>query len=114
MEENSGEIPSGSENEPSVPKAVHDENTKITDGERVPIHEPLKLIRYRTLKKNTALGWWSAVALLEDHGKKQISFYRWRKKGKEWKRDKKLPFRSNADWKAFKEVMETFVGDLEQ
>lgn len=116
MAEKANGNPFGNENEPqalSQPKMVRDENPKITDGERLPIHEPLKLLRYRTLKKNTALGWWSAVVLLEDHGKKQISFYRWRKKGKEWKRDKKLAFRSNADWKVFKEAMECFLGDLE-
>jgi hypothetical protein len=51
--------------------------------------------------------------LLEDHDKKQVCFYRWRKRNKEWKRDKKLPFRSKADWNAVKDVVDGFINEVE-
>lgn len=101
-----------SSQEPQKPKVVFDDNPDITDGERLPIHAPLKLIRYRTLKKNIALGWWSAVVLLEDHKQKQVCFYRWKRRGGEWKRDKKLPFRAYTDWQTFRNAIESFWDSL--
>lgn len=89
-----------------------DENTKIGDSEKLPVKDTLTVLRYKTIKKNNALGWWSAVVLLEDHGKKQVCFYRWRKRNNEWKRDKKLVFRSKPEWEAIKEAVEGFLGDL--
>lgn len=91
-----------------------DENTQIKDTEPLPIQAPLVVLRYRTIKKNNALGWWSAVVLLEDHQKKLVCFYRWRRKGAEWKRDKKLAFRTRAEWGDVREAMESFLGDLEK
>ena len=90
-----------------------DENIEIKDSERLPIHDPLKVLRYKTIKKNNALGWWSAVVLLEDHAKKQVCFYRWRKRKNEWKRDKKLVFRTRTEWAAIKDVVELFLSELE-
>lgn len=93
-------------------KAVIDENLNIIDGEKLPVYESLNVIRYRTLKKNSALGWWSAVVLLEDHQKKQICYYRWKRKKKEWKRDKKLAIRSVEDWQALRGAVESFLEGL--
>jgi hypothetical protein len=93
-------------------KPVIDENRELVDGEKLPVHAQLKVLRYRTLKKNVALGWWSAVVLLEDHQKKQICYYRWRRKDSEWKRDKKLPIRSHQDWQMLKDAVESFLKDL--
>ena len=90
-----------------------DENPNIKDDEKIPVHEPLTVYRYRTIKKNNALGWWSAVVLLEDHGKKQICFYRWRRRDKEWKREKKVAFHSRTEWGSIKEAVESFLGDIE-
>ncbi|MCK4852503.1 MAG: hypothetical protein KAS86_05240 [Candidatus Omnitrophica bacterium] len=92
---------------------IIDENRGITDNEILPLDKSLKVLRYRTIKKNTGLGWWSAVVLLEDHEKKQVCFYRWRRKAGAWKRDKKLPFRKRGDWSAIKEAVESFLGDLD-
>jgi hypothetical protein len=92
--------------------AVFDENVKVKDSEKIPIHDPLRVLRYRTIKKNTSLGWWSAVVLLEDHQKKQVCFYRWRRKGTEWKRDKKIAFRTRSEWNEVKDAMESFIGML--
>lgn len=97
----------------SAGKIVLDENLAITNTERLPISSSLKVLRYRTIKKNDSLGWWSVIVLLEDHNKKQVSFYRWRKRGKEWKRDKKISFRTRADWAAFKESIDGFISELE-
>ena len=93
-------------------KLVLDENFEIPDREKLPIHEPLKVLRYRTLKKNPALGWWSAVVLLEDHDKRLICFYRWRRINNQWRRDKKLPIRSHDDWQKLKTAVESFLKDL--
>ena len=94
-------------------KMVFDENPKIVDNDKLPIKPSLKVLRYKTIKKNNSLGWWSAVVLLEDHDKKQVCFYRWRKRNKEWKRDKKLAFRSKADWNAVKDVFDSFINEVE-
>ena len=93
--------------------SVFDENPEIADSEKLPISESLKVLRYRTLKKNVSLGWWSAVVLLEDHKKKQICYYRWKKKNNRWSRDKKLPIRSCKDWQTLKEAVESFLKELE-
>ena len=108
-----GEVKEAKEAEPRAVGRVFDENSEIADGAKLPVHESLKVLRYRSLKKNNALGWWSAVILLEDHNKKCIYFYRWRKKNKEWKRDKKLPIRSHKDWQMMKDAVESFLGELD-
>jgi len=94
-------------------RLAHDENPKITDMEKLPIREPLKVLRYKTIKKNNSLGWWSAVVLLEDHQKKMVCFYRWRRRKGEWKRDKKLPFRSRPEWAEVRETVDFFMKELE-
>ena len=104
------------ERPPLDPKNItraFDENLEVTDGELLPVQAPLKVLRYRTIKKSAGFGWWSAVALVEDHGEKQICFYRWRKKGEDWKRVKKIAFRKHADWSALKEAVESFLSELE-
>jgi len=90
-----------------------DDNASIKDNDRLPIADTLKVLRYRTIKKNNALGWWSAVVLLEDHGKKQVCFYRWRRRNTEWKRDKKLPFKTRNEWAMVKEAVEAYINELE-
>lgn len=103
----------GREQQEHKVKTVFDENPNIKDNDTLPVLAPLKVLRYKTIKKNNSLGWWSAVVLLEDHGNKQVCFYRWRKhKGGEWKRDKKLPFRSRAEWITVKEMIDSFITEL--
>ena len=102
-------------NEPSREEGAHyvfDENPEIMDNDKLPIHPPLKVLRYRTIKKTSSLGWWSAIVLLEDHGKNMVCFYRWRKRKGEWKRDKKLPFHSREEWKSIKSAVDEFMGDI--
>ena len=92
---------------------VVDDNPNIKDNDRLPIRDTLTVIKYRTIKKNNALGWWSAIVLLEDHAKKQVCFYRWRRTKGEWKRDKKLPFKTRADWASIKDGVEAYINELE-
>ena len=94
-------------------KIIIDENPDRKDMEPLPVHGELQVLRYRTIKKNDVLGWWSAVVLLIDHKKKQICYYRWRKKNDEWKRDKKLVFHSHKDWQLLQRAVEPFLKDLE-
>jgi hypothetical protein len=93
--------------------AVVDDNPAVKDNDRLPIGETLTVLKYRTIKKNNSLGWWSAIVLLEDHGKKQVCFYRWRRNKGEWKRDKKLPFKTRAEWAMIKEGVEAYINELE-
>ena len=92
---------------------VVDDNPAIKDNDRLPVRDTLTVLRYRTIKKNNSLGWWSAIVMLEDHGKKQVCFYRWRKNKGEWKRDKKLPFKTRAEWAAVKESIDAYINELE-
>jgi hypothetical protein len=95
-------------------RLVFDENKDIhPDDERLPVHPSVNVLRYHTLKKSNGLGWWSAVVLTENYGKKEICYYRWKKRDKHWKRDKKLPFRTRNDWEHMKEIVEKFMDDLE-
>jgi hypothetical protein len=110
MEENTGVTGGGLD--PANVHIIFDENKDIKDAEKLPIHEPLKLFRYSTIKKNNSLGWWSAVVLLEDHGKKLVCFYRWRRRNGEWKREKKITFHSVTEWNAIKSAVELFMADI--
>jgi len=47
--------------------------------EKLPVSETLKVLDYRTLEKNPK--WWSAVALIDSWGRKQVCLYLWQKKG---------------------------------
>ena len=93
-------------------KYVFDENPDIEETEKLPVSPPLKVLRYRTIKKSKGFGWWSAIVLLEDHDKKQICFYRWRRRDGEWRRDKKLPFHSLEEWNSIKSAVEDFFRDI--
>ncbi|HOU36259.1 MAG TPA: hypothetical protein PLJ26_04970 [Candidatus Omnitrophota bacterium] len=92
---------------------VVDDNASVKDNDRLPVRDTLTVLRYRTIKKNNALGWWSAIVLLEDHGKKQVCFYRWRRHNNEWKRDKKLPFKTRAEWASIRDAVEAYINELE-
>ena len=94
-------------------RIVIDENREIIDGEKLPMRGQAIILRYRTIKKSPGFGWWSAIVLLEDHNKKQVSFYRWKKSGDQWKQDKKLTFRRYKDWLEFKGAIEPFFKEID-
>lgn len=99
--------------QPISPRPLVDENSELTDFEPLPIRGQVNILRYRTIKKSAGFGWWSAVVVIEDHNKKQVCFYRWKKQGSEWKQDKKLSFHSHKDWRIFKEGVEYFLKEME-
>ena len=80
------------------------------EDEGVPIKDPLRGLEFRTINKK--FGWWAAVVLLESYAKKQICFYLWQKKDKEWKRKQKFGIHSREDWQMMKDSVEAFIGEL--
>jgi hypothetical protein len=51
--------------------------------EKIPISEKLNVLQSQTIYKTEK--WWSAVALVESFGRKQIAVYLWMKKDDQWK-----------------------------
>jgi hypothetical protein len=52
--------------------------------EKLPISEKLKVLDAITLYKTDK--WWSAIALVDSFGRKQIALYLWLNKDGKWKR----------------------------
>jgi hypothetical protein len=78
--------------------------------EKLPISGKLKIIKGVTLFKTNK--WWSAVALIESFGRKQVAVYLWGKKGDQWKRRQKFVVRDKNEWSRLKEEMEKLVAEL--
>ena len=83
---------------------------KLLTEEKLPISEKLSVLKAETLYKTDK--WWSAIALVEAFGKKQIATYLWLKKGDEWKRKQKFVVRSKKEWQDVKEVVEKMIEEL--
>ncbi|MEM2111803.1 MAG: hypothetical protein QXX08_07995 [Candidatus Bathyarchaeia archaeon] len=78
--------------------------------ETLPISEKLKVIRSTTVYKSER--WWSAVALVESFGRKQIAVYLWMKKEGQWKRKQKLVIHNMGEWLQIKETIEKMLPEL--
>jgi len=78
--------------------------------EKLPISEALKVLEATTLYKTER--WWSAVALVESFGRKQIAVYLWNKRDDAWKRRQKFVVHSKNEWAQMKEVIEKLVANL--
>ncbi|MEM3760767.1 MAG: hypothetical protein QXZ02_06640 [Candidatus Bathyarchaeia archaeon] len=78
--------------------------------EILPISEKLKVIRSVTLYKSEK--WWSAAALIESFGRKQIAVYLWIKKDGQWKRKQKLIIHNVGEWLQVKEAIEKMLPEL--
>lgn len=78
--------------------------------EKLPISESLKVIDGVTLYKSEK--WWSAVALIDAFGRKQIAVYLWIKRGGQWKRKNKFIIHSKAEWQQIKGAIETLSQSL--
>ena len=78
--------------------------------ETLPISEKLKVIGSTTIYKSER--WWSAVALIESFGRKQIAVYLWMKKEGQWKRKQKLVIHNNMEWLKIKEAIEKSLPEL--
>ena len=83
---------------------------RLVTEEKLPISEKLSVLKAETLYKTDK--WWSAVALVDAFGKKQIAAYLWLKKGDEWKRKQKFVVRSKKEWQDVKEVIEKMIEEL--
>ncbi len=79
--------------------------------EKLPVSETLKVLGYRTLEKNPK--WWSAVALIDSWGRKQICFYLWQKKGEKWARQQKFTIQDAHTWENVSSYVEEFLPQLE-
>jgi hypothetical protein len=79
-------------------------------SEQLPISEKLKVIQSFTIYKTEK--WWSAIALVESFGRKQIAVYLWTKKGDEWKRKQKMTIHNKSEWSRFREAIEKLIESL--
>lgn len=87
--------------------------------EKLPISETLKVLDYRTLEKNPK--WWSAVALIDSWGRKQICFYLWQKKTtkkgekieEKWARQQKFTIQDAQTWENISSCVKEFLPQLE-
>lgn len=78
--------------------------------EKLPISEKLKVLDSSTLYKTNK--WWSAVALVESFGRKQIAIYLWLKKAGVWKRNQKYIIHNKGEWYQVKEAVEKYLTQL--
>jgi len=78
--------------------------------EKLPISEKLKVLDSVTLYKTSK--WWSAIALVDSFGRKQIAMYVWLNKEGRWKRNQKFIIHSKAEWAQVKEAAEKFLPQL--
>jgi hypothetical protein len=78
--------------------------------ETLPISEKLKVIKSTIIYKSEK--WWSAVALVESFGRKQIAVYLWMKKEGQWKRKQKLVIHNMGEWLQIKEAIEKMLTEL--
>ena len=83
---------------------------RLVTEEKLPISEKLSVLKAKTLYRTDK--WWSAVALVDAFGKKQIATYLWLKKDDVWKRKQKFVVRSKKEWQDVKEVIEKMIEEL--
>ena len=75
--------------------------------EMLPVSEKLKVLQYETIFKSSK--WWSAVALLESFGRRQVALYLWTRRGDKWKRKQKYVIHSRGEWIQIKDAVEKFI-----
>ena len=78
--------------------------------EKLPISEKLTVIEGVTLYKTEK--WWSAIALVDSFGRKQIAMYLWLNKEGKWKRQQKFVIHDKAEWSRIKEMVEKLLPSL--
>jgi hypothetical protein len=75
--------------------------------EMLPVSEKLKVLQYETIFKSSK--WWSAVALLESFGRRQVALYLWARRGDKWKRKQKYVIHSRGEWIQIRDAVERFI-----
>ncbi len=78
--------------------------------DKLPISEKLTVLDSVTLYKTGK--WWSAVALVDSFGRKQVATYLWLNKNGTWKRQQKFMIRNKEEWAKIKEAIEKFLANL--
>jgi len=78
--------------------------------EKLPVSERLRVLDSVTLYKTSK--WWSAIALVDSFGRKQIAMYVWLNKEGRWKRNQKFIVHNKAEWTQVKEAAEKFLSQL--
>lgn len=78
--------------------------------EKLPISEKLEVLDSVTLRKTSK--WWSAIALVDSFGRKQIAMYVWLNKDGKWKRNQKFTIHDKVEWARVKEAAEKFIPKL--
>ena len=78
--------------------------------DKLPISEKLTVLNSVTLYKTGK--WWSAVALVDSFGRKQVATYVWLNKNGTWKRQQKFVIRNKEEWTKIKEAIEKFLANL--
>ena len=83
----------------------------MSEPDRPPVHESLKVIDHRTLLKRGR--WWSEAVLVDSFGRKQIGLYLWLKTNGRWKRKQKFVIRNKENWQKVKEAVEDLLKRME-
>lgn len=78
--------------------------------EKLPISEKLKVLNAVTLYKTSK--WWSAIALVDSFGRKEISLYVWLNKDGKWRRNQKYIIHNKGEWSQIKDAIDKFVTQL--
>jgi len=79
--------------------------------EKLPVDERIKVIDYATISKKG--GWWTAVVLGDENGRKKVMLYMWYDKGGKWARRQKFTIARKADWASYKEAVERMLSKME-
>jgi len=82
----------------------------MSSEEKLPVSEALTIIDYRTLYKSGK--WWSAVALVEAFGRRQIAVYLWINKDGQWKRKQKFVIHNKGEWLSIKNAVEELLPQI--
>ena len=75
----------------------------MSEEEKIPVSEKLRVVEAVTLYKTDK--WWSAVALVESFGRRQVALYVWLKKDGRWKRNQKYTIHSKGEWLQLKRAL---------
>ena len=78
--------------------------------DKLPISEKLTVLDSVILYKTS--NWWSAVALIDSFGRKQIATYLWLNKNGTWKRQQKFVIKNKEEWTKVREAIEKFLPNL--
>ena len=78
--------------------------------DKLPVSESLTILQSSTLYKTKK--WWSAVALLESFGRRQVAVYLWLNKDNKWKRQEKFIIHNKKEWEEIKTAIEKLVSQL--